>query len=281
MDFDYIPKAHAGSHEDFDYYVKSESCFYKFVDEFNLVGTHWGQPQTISASYFLRLLTERSSARAHWKQEGGWFAETDEHSSVFQKYYSPLLDHGAMWKQSNGGVICSAMPYGTESSIVNAFIEMVHEFHYPDSIKMQFLDDSYRFRPNGDFMIIIYYDASQEEFNPYLSEVELRQKAIRHSAPARYRSVDSAGSFVRDQYIKEYAKRRAHGICQLCDQPAPFTDSNGNPYLEAHHVIWLGEGGDDSIDNVVALCPNCHRKMHALNLDEDVDKLLRVARMDG
>jgi 5-methylcytosine-specific restriction endonuclease McrA len=279
MDFDRIPKTHAGSHEDFDYYVREEAKFYHFVDDFNLVGTHWGEPQLISAGYFLRLLMEGSSARAHYRQDT-WWSETDEHSEAFRKYYTPLLDHGAMWRQSNGGVICSAMPYGEEEEIVAAFLEMVREFQYPDSIKMQFLDDAYRFRPNGDCMIIIYYDASQEEFDPNLSERELRQKAIRHSAPGRYRS-SSSGSFVRDQYVKEYAKRRAHGVCQLCDQPAPFVDRNGRPYLEAHHVIWLDEGGDDSIDNVVALCPNCHRKMHHLNLDEDVQKLLQVARSAG
>ena len=77
--------------------------------------------------------------------------------------------------------------------------------------------------------------------------------------------------------MSEYAKRRAHGFCQLCGEAAPFLRKNGEPFLETHHVIWLADGGDDSIDNTVALCPNCHKKMHVLNLDEDVEKLLRIA----
>ncbi|WP_296863638.1 HNH endonuclease [Thermosyntropha sp.] len=28
------------------------------------------------------------------------------------------------------------------------------------------------------------------------------------------------------------------------------------------HIEWLSRGGTDTIDNTVALCPNCHRKMH-------------------
>lgn len=76
--------------------------------------------------------------------------------------------------------------------------------------------------------------------------------------------------------MSEYAKRRASGRCQLCGSLAPFIDQYGNPYLESHHVIWLADGGSDSVDNVVALCPNCHRKMHSLNLEEDVQTLLRV-----
>lgn len=79
---------------------------------------------------------------------------------------------------------------------------------------------------------------------------------------------------VRDPYIAEYAKRRANGMCQLCMLPAPFNKANGDPYLESHHIIWLSEGGADSIENTVALCPNCHRKMHVVNLPEDVQRLI-------
>ena len=37
---------------------------------------------------------------------------------------------------------------------------------------------------------------------------------------------------------------------------------DNTPYLEVHHKIRLSDGGEDTIDNVVALCPNCHRKAH-------------------
>jgi 5-methylcytosine-specific restriction protein A len=29
-----------------------------------------------------------------------------------------------------------------------------------------------------------------------------------------------------------------------------------------HHRVRLADGGDDTTDNAVALCPNCHRKAH-------------------
>lgn len=81
---------------------------------------------------------------------------------------------------------------------------------------------------------------------------------------------------VRDPYIAEYARRRANGICQLCGIPAPFNRSDGTPYLESHHIDWLAEGGEDSIENTVALCPNCHRKMHIVGDPEDVEWLKAV-----
>jgi 5-methylcytosine-specific restriction enzyme A len=79
--------------------------------------------------------------------------------------------------------------------------------------------------------------------------------------------------FDGDQIVSEYAKRRADGICQLCSLPAPFRNRNGEPFLEIHHIVPLAEGGSDTIDNVCALCPNCHRKMHLLNLPADVVRL--------
>ena len=49
-------------------------------------------------------------------------------------------------------------------------------------------------------------------------------------------------------------------------------DKQGEPYLEAHHVIRLADGGKDTIDNVVAICPNCHRKVHVL--DDEADTVI-------
>lgn len=83
-------------------------------------------------------------------------------------------------------------------------------------------------------------------------------------------------SYVRNRYVSEFAKKRANGICQLCGKPAPFETRNGEPYLEAHHIIPLANEGTDSIDNIAALCPNCHRKMHSLSLDRDIQFLLGV-----
>lgn len=80
----------------------------------------------------------------------------------------------------------------------------------------------------------------------------------------------------RNQYISEYTKERAKGICDLCGKEAPFKDKNGRPYLESHHVITLAENGPDAIYNTVAICPNCHRKIHVLHQKEDVDKLAKT-----
>lgn len=61
--------------------------------------------------------------------------------------------------------------------------------------------------------------------------------------------------YQRSKDIADQAKERAHGHCELCGCEAPFMDKKGNPFLEAHHIIWLMRGGSDSVDNVAALCP--------------------------
>lgn len=78
-------------------------------------------------------------------------------------------------------------------------------------------------------------------------------------------------SYDRDSLVTEYAYRRANGQCQLCNGPAPFKRKIDpfEPFLEAHHIKWLSRKGPDTVENTVALCPNCHRKMHILDLDKD------------
>lgn len=82
----------------------------------------------------------------------------------------------------------------------------------------------------------------------------------------------------RDSKVKEYAERRAKGKCELCGKDAPFKDSNGYPYLECHHIVWLSKHGEDTIENTVALCPDCHRRIHILQLKEDVEKLQKLEK---
>ncbi len=85
-------------------------------------------------------------------------------------------------------------------------------------------------------------------------------------------------AFVRSTEVVMATRKRANGVCQYCNKPAPFFDKKGNPYLEVHHVIWLSRGGKDSTDNTVALCPNCHTRMHVLDKAEDVEKLEAVIK---
>jgi 5-methylcytosine-specific restriction protein A len=105
-----------------------------------------------------------------------------------------------------------------------------------------------------------------------LTNEELAEK-LKKSREKTFIQKVVSNKYVRDEYVAEFARRRAGGKCQLCEKDAPFKDSDGTPFLEIHHVQWLSKGGKDATDNTVGLCPNCHRKMHVLDLKKDRSKL--------
>jgi len=68
--------------------------------------------------------------------------------------------------------------------------------------------------------------------------------------------------FIRDPQIVAWVLTNAKGICECCNKEAPFVKDDGTPFLEVHHLRRLADGGSDSIDNAIAICPNCHRELH-------------------
>ncbi len=109
-----------------------------------------------------------------------------------------------------------------------------------------------------------------------LSVEKLALIAEKQSTDKPKTTISQVPHIERNPYIAQYAKERAKGKCQLCGQPAPFNKPDGSPYLESHHIIWLSEGGADSVANTTALCPNCHRKMHIVKAKEDIQKLQAI-----
>ncbi len=98
-----------------------------------------------------------------------------------------------------------------------------------------------------------------------LSLEELKKRARNSSSKPGKRAATTT-SYQRSPVVKAYVLKRA----------TPFNKKNGEPYLEVHHVKQLADGGYDTIENTVALCPNCHRKMHSLGLESDIKELKGV-----
>jgi 5-methylcytosine-specific restriction endonuclease McrA len=91
---------------------------------------------------------------------------------------------------------------------------------------------------------------------------KLLAKAKRRTGPPpkRQRTIND---FVRDPYVVAAALVRASGRCETpkCSSSL-FVREDDRPYLEVHHIVPLGEGGDDTLINAAALCPSCHRELH-------------------
>lgn len=67
--------------------------------------------------------------------------------------------------------------------------------------------------------------------------------------------------FQRDPAVRAHVVKRARGCCEYCGRQG-FLLPNGNHYVEAHHIIALAKQGPDTLENVIALCPEHHREAH-------------------
>ncbi|MGP2968830.1 HNH endonuclease [Serratia marcescens] len=107
---------------------------------------------------------------------------------------------------------------------------------------------------------------------------QLRKKALQSSKQSgqRQQSDSKKSWFKRSEDVKKYVLRRANGICEACDQPAPFMKRNGEPYLEPHHTKRLADEGPDHPQWVGAICPTCHRRIHSGVDGKEVNKKLMV-----
>lgn len=85
-------------------------------------------------------------------------------------------------------------------------------------------------------------------------------------------------AFKRNGMVRDYVIRRAKGRCEYCGELG-FLMRGGQRYLEAHHIIGLGDGGPDTVANVIGVCPKHHREAHfgvsALELNEAFQKIVQ------
>ncbi|MCD5001405.1 DUF3578 domain-containing protein [Enterococcus saccharolyticus] len=72
----------------------------------------------------------------------------------------------------------------------------------------------------------------------------------------------------RDSAIAATALQRANYYCEVDYRHATFvSNKTGKPYMEAHHLIPMGQQEDfeyslDKTANIKCICPNCHRLIH-------------------
>lgn len=68
--------------------------------------------------------------------------------------------------------------------------------------------------------------------------------------------------------LKEQVKDRDNYTCRVC----------GNKHrLEVHHIVKIKHGGENSLDNLVTLCVQCHRAIDTLDLDHALKKCKKNA----
>jgi 5-methylcytosine-specific restriction protein A len=90
----------------------------------------------------------------------------------------------------------------------------------------------------------------------------LRKLALESPAESSSSGTAKRKVYRRSAALKRYVLARSEGTCEGCGREAPFATPAGTPYLEPHHAHRLSDGGPDRPDWVIALCPNCHARVH-------------------
>lgn len=78
----------------------------------------------------------------------------------------------------------------------------------------------------------------------------------------------------RNRSLVEDLRARYRGRCQLCAFDPQIVYGRG--ICEAHHIVYLSRGGDDSLDNMILVCPNHHEAIHATSAVFDFEDLRYV-----
>ena len=92
--------------------------------------------------------------------------------------------------------------------------------------------------------------------------------------------------YQRNPTVSAIALQKASYICELDSNHKTFKQTNFRNYVEGHHVIPMHaqdefEYSIDVPENIVALCPNCHRQTHLSENQERfkvVNKLFKIIK---
>ena len=204
------------------------------------------------------------------RRVAGLFADNDETD------HTVLLHRGRIGGGREGIGKTSFMEWYSGTQV--EFFDPLHDDGEETAILVADLESSEFLIQLEAFVDAVHsFKASRKADDPTrMSDTELTKKAA--AAPTKPKSSTTVSVvYERNRHVAEYAKRRAAGKCELCRMPAPFTNTSNEPYLESHHIVWLAHRGHDRLENTVALCPNCHRKMHVVKDEKDIRKLKRRA----
>lgn len=107
------------------------------------------------------------------------------------------------------------------------------------------LKDPFRVQPHADPEESVAAELFQEDI--LSKEVEKTQKVTE--------------VFQRNLKVARKLKL-LYGTCQVTGDAYVFQKTNGDPYLEVHHLVPLGKGGSDKLENLVVISAHVHRMLH-------------------
>ncbi len=186
-----------------------------------------------------------------------YFGEGQVGPMVMQRGNRAIAEHSALGK--------SLLVFRQVGRGLRYAGEMVYDTHHieqaPDRTGAMRDAIVFELRPLDAINEILETEQTAE---PKESLTALRQRALSAAeGPSEPAKRGIRNVYQRSRDVRNYVLARASGKCEGCFEPAPFFRPDGSPYLEPHHLNRLSDGGPDHPRHVIALCPNCHRRVHA------------------
>lgn len=102
------------------------------------------------------------------------------------------------------------------------------------------------------------------------SEAE-REEKIREASRRAQRKAQRSRNRARTKTISDFVMSRAGLRCEIC----AFGFSS---ILNIHHILPVSLGGDARVQNLIALCPNCHGMVHHYRKAYSADQVTAWSR---
>ena len=224
-------------------------------------------------------------------------------------YKDEYRDDGVFWYTGEGQVGDMKMASGNKAILEHAKNnKIIYVFEYTKKAYVRYVGSAEylgyheEIRPDreGDdrTVFVFHLDIDSIEIKPGVSEPrpsygsknvkglkkkstkELRQAALETASKSASPKEKREVAYYRSQALKMYVVARSKGRCEGCGEKAPFKTKSG-PFLECHHLHRLADGGPDHPKNVVALCPNCHRRAHFALDSESYNSQLKTVAIEA
>jgi hypothetical protein len=108
---------------------------------------------------------------------------------------------------------------------------------------------------------VIFHKKIKDPITVAEAEEEIRRIAIDIADKPVKERVKVAKMLVRNPKFARLVKERVKYICEICGVK-PFIQKNGLPYAEAHHKSELARTKIDNPNDMICVCPTCHKVIH-------------------
>ncbi|WP_187151998.1 HNH endonuclease [Treponema endosymbiont of Eucomonympha sp.] len=101
------------------------------------------------------------------------------------------------------------------------------------------------------------------------NRINLLNKITEYASTGNAYIIINSKAYKRDLYQIGLIKKYRGNKCQFCSHT--IRKKSGEYYSEASHITPKSEGGDEKLENILVLCPNCH-KLFDLGSREEIER---------